>query len=73
MNKAKVEGHEHLYRDLNTGAIVNKNKEEYQAYIANRNKLKSDKERIDSLENKVDHLTSDITDIKNLLLKALNK
>lgn len=73
MNKAKVEGHENLYRDLNTGAIVNQNKEEYQAYIANRKKLLSDKERIDGLETKVDNLTDDINDIKNLLIKALNK
>jgi hypothetical protein len=46
---------------------------EYQSYIANREKLQSDKERIDNLEGKVDSLQGDISDIKNLLLRIVDK
>ena len=68
-----VENHQHLYRDNTTNAIVNTNMSEYQAYVANRNKLQSDKERIETLEGKVDSLQGDISDIKNLLLKLVDK
>lgn len=68
-----VENHQHLYRDNTTNAIINTNMSEYQSYIANRDKLQSDKERIDGLEEKVDSLQGDISDIKNLLLKLVDK
>ena len=56
--------HDGLYKDSSTGAIVNKDISGYQQYIQNRDKLLSDKERLDSIEN-------DINDIKTLLLKFL--
>ena len=68
-----VENHDHLYRDNSTKAIINTNMNEYQAYVANREKLQSDKERIDNLEGKVDSLQGDISDIKNLLLRIVDK
>ena len=66
--KKKVKNHSDLYRD-NTGAIINTNKSGYERYMATRNKLNTDKERIENLENKVDSLSSDISDIKNLLIQ----
>jgi len=68
-----VENHNNLYSDVGTNAIINKNMNEYQSYVANRNKLQSDKERIDGLEEKVDSLQGDISDIKNLLMKLVDK
>ena len=32
----KVEGHTHLIRDVNSNAIVNTNKSEYQLYLQRR-------------------------------------
>ena len=66
--KKKVKNHTDLYRD-GTGAIINTNKSDYDRYIATRNRLNTDKERIENLENKVDSLSSDISDIKNLLIQ----
>lgn len=60
-----------LFRDEETGAILNKNDIEYSTYIENRKKLLSDKERINNLENQLTDVKSDIKDIKDLLLKAL--
>jgi len=68
-----VENHNNLYRDVGTNAIINNNMSEYQSYVANRNKLQSDKERIDGLEEKVNSLQGDISDIKNLLMKLVDK
>lgn len=65
MTHIPVEGQPGLYRDSETGAVVNNNSNEYQTYINNKNKLLSEKERIDKLE-------SDIGDIKRMLQQLTN-
>ena len=64
MSLVKVKDHDGFYKDTSSGAIVNKDNSGYQQYIENRERLLSDKERLDSIE-------SDINDIKSLLLKVL--
>ena len=70
MNLIPVEGNDNLSRDGKNNAIINTNKNEFAAYIKNREKLLSDKERVDSLELKVDNLKGDLDEIKSML-KAL--
>ena len=60
MENPEVDGHPDLTRDSGSGAIINRNTYSYQQYMENRNKMLSDKERLDSLEN-------DIHDIKTML------
>ena len=64
MSLLRVKDHDGLYKDSSTGAIINKDTSGYQQYVQNREKLLSDKERLDSIEN-------DINDIKTLLIKFL--
>lgn len=66
-----VKDNKGLFRDMNTNSIVNTDTNQYQSYISNREKLSSDKERIDNLENQLTDVRSDLNDIKDLLLKAL--
>tara|TARA_Y100000361_G_C11119260_1_gene322257 strand:+ start:740 stop:943 length:204 start_codon:yes stop_codon:yes gene_type:complete len=54
-----------LFRDSETGAIINSRTNDYEAYVTNRDKLLSEKERIDKLE-------SDIGDIKRMLQQLTN-
>ena len=68
-----VKGKDGFYRDSETNAILNKNNEEYQNYIANRIRLLDDKEKIKNLEDKVESLSSDIGDIKNMLSSFLKQ
>jgi len=70
MRLIPVEGNDNLSRDGKNNAIINTNKNEFEAYIKNREKLLSDKERVDSLETKVDNLKDDLDEIKSML-KAL--
>ena len=65
MTLIPVKGNSGLFRDSETGAIINNNTNEYNAYMKNRNKLLSEKERIDKLE-------SDIGDIKRMLQQLTN-
>ena len=65
MSLIPVDGMDGYFRDSETNAIVNKNNEDYQAYIANRKKLLSNQERIDSLENKVDTILDILSSLAN--------
>ena len=52
----RVEGHKHLYRDENTGAIVNCDTTGYMRYKNMRNKKLNEKSEIDSLKAEIDTL-----------------
>jgi len=71
MKLIPVKGMKGYFRDPVSNAIVNKNNLEYQAYIASREKKKTETERINNLEEKVDSLSSDIGDIKDMLLQII--
>ena len=72
-NTIPVKDHKHLFRDKKSKSIINTNKSDYETYVRNRDRMNSDKERISNLEEKVDSLQGDISDIKNLLLKIVDK
>jgi len=72
-NRIPVKDHKHLFRDEKSKSIINTNKSDYETYVRNRDRMNSDKERISNLEEKVDSLQDDISDIKNLLLKIVDK
>jgi|TARA_B100001093_G_scaffold171744_1_gene164576 hypothetical protein len=73
MSKIPVKDHRNLYRDGSSTAIVNTDSVGYQAYVANREKLLTDKQRIDNLESTVEEIKGDLTDIKNLLVQLVDK
>jgi hypothetical protein len=73
MSKIPVKDHRNLYRDGSSTAIVNTDSVGYQAYVANREKLLTDKQRIDNLETTVEEIKGDLTDIKNLLVQLVDK
>ena len=66
MTLIPVKGQDGFFRDSETGAIVNNNSNDYKSYMANRDKLLSEKERIDKLE-------SDIGDIKRMLQQLTDR
>ena len=73
MSKIPVKDHRNLYRDGSSTAIVNTDSIGYQAYVVNREKLLTDKQRIDNLESTVEEIKGDLTDIKNLLVQLVDK
>ena len=66
-NMIPVDGMDGYYRDIHSGAIVNTNNIDYETYVRNREKLREDKKKFDSLQFEVSNLKSDVTDIKNML------
>ena len=61
----KIEGHQHLYRDEKTGAIVNTDTSGYSQYIKMKNEKQKQREEIEQLK-------SDVSEIKNLLKELIN-
>jgi SPX domain protein involved in polyphosphate accumulation len=66
MSLIPVEGHSYLWRDSETGAIVNGDDSNYQAYIRQRDARKNEKQEIESMKK-------DIDEIKNMLSKIIDK
>ena len=69
MKKVMVDGHPSLYRDIGSGAIVNDNTYEYESYMKSYQMRQNKSHKIDSIENELQDLKSELTEIKNLLLK----
>ncbi len=61
-----VEGHKHLYRDENSGAIVNNDSLGYSQYIKMKSRKNTEKEELDRMK-------SDIEEIKSLLKEIINR
>ena len=68
-----VEDNPGLFRDEVSGAIINKNKSDFDIYVSSRKKMRTKAERIDTLATKVDNLTNDIGDIKSMLQSLVGK
>lgn len=66
MEKLLVDGHPNLYRDTNSGAIINNNSEEYKNYIKSYQLRQEQTQRLDKVE-------SELTEIKFLLTKLIEK
>jgi len=73
MSLIPVEDHPGLFRDEVSGAIINKNRSDFDIYVSSRKKMRSKSERINDLETKVDNLTNDIGDIKSMLQSLVGK
>lgn len=59
-----VDGHKNLYRDEQTGAIVNLNQSEYNNYVLLREQKRREKLEIQNIKN-------DIQEIKSILYKLI--
>lgn len=62
----RVEGYNHLYRDEESGAIVNCDTKEYENYVKSLNQRKLQKSEIEIMKN-------EITEIKSLLVDLANR
>ena len=62
----KVEGHKNLFRDENSGAIVDMDNRAYASYMASRNRKLDQKAELDEMKK-------DIDEIKTLLKQLTNQ
>ena len=69
--RLKVEGHEHLVRDNNSGAIVNTNVTEYQIYMKRIRSREQDGDKIRSAVKDINNLKNELREIKDLLTEIV--
>ena len=68
-----VENREGWFRDPESHAVVNCNKSQYEQYMASYNKREKKEKSFNTLQNDVDALKSDISDMKSMLLQLVEK
>ena len=68
-----VTDREGWFRDPDSHAIVNCNKSQYDQYMASYNKREKKEKSFNTLQNDVDALKSDISDMKSMLLQLVEK
>lgn len=68
MTYIKVKDKDYLERDTYSHGIVNTNFEEYERYVQSYKQKKSELVRITKLEEDMNNIKGDLTEIKSLLL-----
>ena len=69
----KVEGHSHLYRDNETGAIVNMDNQGYRNYKKKQLNQKVSKNEMDVLKSQLDESKKQIEELKDLINQMINR
>ena len=67
MEYLPVEGMDGYYRNVHSGAIVNKNNNEFDAYVSSREKMNAERKKIESLQSEMGNIKSDVDEIKSML------
>ena len=68
-----VEGRPNLYRDKNSGAIINTDKNAYQQHLKQIKSAQDEKLKMERLETEVESIKNDLSEIKSLLTSFINK
>ena len=65
-------GHKDLARDPNTNNIINVNKVSYEQYIASRNAKNEKHQQVQTMEEDLANVKSELDEIKSLLKELIN-
>ena len=71
MKHLKVEGHNNLLRDSDTGAIINSDKSGYSSYMMNKGFKNKESTRIQNVEQDLANIHNEISELKLLIKEAL--
>jgi len=69
----KVKSEDSLVRDLDSNAIVNQDKSEFDKFLELSQKKYEEKKKFDNMRSDLDSLKEDMDEIKTLLRNIMNK
>ena len=69
----KVDGHDNLVRDMNSKAIINTSRSAYVAAITRSRNVQKQKDELRDATREINILKSEMHEIKNLLVKLVEK
>ena len=72
-NYLKVKSEDSLVRDVNSNAIVNQNKDEFDKFLEVSQRKYEEKRKFDNMRSDLDSLKQDMNEIKTLLRNIMNK
>ena len=72
MNLLRVKGTQ-MYRDTNSGALINRDKNGLDEYNKRREFLAGQKDEINKVKSDLENIKSDMSEIKQLMLQLLDK
>lgn len=73
MQHSKVNGHSNLIRDGETKAIINTSMSDYNTYMSQKRSKEKENQKIQTIEDNVANLKSDLDEIKNLLRRIIDE
>lgn len=73
MTYIRVKDKDYLIRDTDSNAIINTDVDSYQIYLENYKKRYNELQRIEKLEESMNQIKDDLSDIKNLLRSISNE
>lgn len=68
-----VQDHPGLGRDRETGAIVDLDHDHYESYMLQKEARRNQSQQISQMEHRINNIESDLSDIKILLTRLLEK
>ena len=72
-NYLKVKSEDSLVRDVNSNAIVNQNKDEFDKFLELSRRKYEEKRKFDDMRSDLDSLKQDMNEIKTLLKNIMDK
>ena len=72
-NYTPVEGQKGLYRDEDTAAIINKDKNAYKSYMSRKKTLESKNNELNKMKEDLDNVKGELGEIKDLLSTLVQK
>jgi predicted RNA-binding protein (virulence factor B family) len=80
MSLVSVEGYKNLKKDTSSGGVVNTDSRGYKAYLETKKvalhhheEQKQTQSSVVQLQNEINTIKNDMTDIKNILMQLLEK
>ena len=72
-NYTPVEGQKGLYRDNDTAAIINRDKNAYKSYMSRKKALDSKDNELNKMKEDLDNVKCELGEIKGLLSTLVQK
>ena len=73
MDTVQIKNREGLVRDVNTRAVINTNKTEYENYLARKKRGEDMKSRIDQNCKDIDCIKNDLQEVKGMLMLLIKQ
>jgi len=73
MDRLKVEGYKGLERDMNSKAIINTNRSNYESYMKSMENKKIERDQLRDTVREINTLKCEMHEIKSLLIQLMDK